>query len=198
MKNTKTLLTLLLLASSTFGIASPKKIEGETVESKKVEIVAEEQGLFNLVYKTSTAGKYRVNIIDKSGNVIFTDQFTSEKSFSKVYNFRNLKHGIYTMEVISNVAEKVVKEIVYESSSNFTVDVSPLEEGGKFNLTVKGAEDKPVNIVIVDSSDRPLYEEVVDVNSDFKRPYNISKVSSEYVKVRISNGGETVVKLVRL
>jgi hypothetical protein len=73
----------------------------------------------------------KVNIYNKDGKLVLKENFKSEKSFSKVYNFRNMAYGTYTMEIINSSTEKVIREIIHESSHKVKVDISSLKEDGK-------------------------------------------------------------------
>ncbi len=73
-----------------------------------------------------------------------------------------MAHGTYTMEIINSSAGKVVREIVHESSHKLNVDISSFKEEGKLHLVVKGVNNKPVTVIVMDAFERQIINEVID------------------------------------
>lgn len=198
MKTSRMILSILLLLGSTLVNALPDGNKLQPVENEKVVINTTEQGLYNLVYKTANSGDYKVNIYNKDGKLVLKENFKSEKSFSKVYNFRNMAYGTYTMEIINSSTEKVIREIIHESSHKLKVDISSLKEEGKLHLVVKGVNSKPVTVILLDAFDRPLFNEVINEKTDFQKFYNVTKLSSSNVKFVVLHNGEVFEKNIKL
>lgn len=194
MKTIGSIFAVLLMSASTLCFASPKGGPTNTIESEKVEIETKEQGLFNLVYKTSASGKYKVNIFDQSGKMIFSDSFTGERSFTKLFNLTNLPYGIYTMEIINSSLEKVRKEIIHKSPDKANIVISNIDEQGKVNLTVTGVDDKPVRVVIWDQFNQPIYDEVMFVESDFSRLFNFKGIKAHEITFQVYHHGKAIEK----
>lgn len=198
MKTVRSIFAVVLVSVSTFCFALPKSGSVITVGSEKVEIETKEQGLYNLVYKTYASGRYKVNIFDKSGNMLLSENFTSEKSFTKLFNLKNLPYGVYTMEITNSSSEKIQMEINHQSPVNANIIISNPDEQGKVNLVVTGIDNNPVRVVIWDQFNQAVYDEVMFEKSSFTRLYNLKGINSHNITFQVFHQGKAVEKRIVL
>ncbi|MDQ3392785.1 MAG: hypothetical protein M3512_01530 [Bacteroidota bacterium] len=198
MKRSRTFFTTALLSLGTLTMAFSNRTEDGPNNSEKVEVVTKDQGLYNLVYRTTSSGNYKVNIFNNKGEKVFTENFKSNMSFSKLFNFSKMEYGTYTMVILNGSSEKFKKEIVHQPTHSLKVDLSPFGEKGKFNLSVNGLNNKPVRVVILDKDYKELYNEVMDVESGFTRLFDLSRVASSHIKFQVVHNGQTVEKHISL
>lgn len=200
MKRSGTFLTTLLLSVSSLAMASSHGTPNVPNITEKVEIVNKEQGLYNLVYKTASTGnfRYKVSILDSKGHIVFAENFISETSFSKLFNFSKMDYGTYTMVITNGTSEKISKEIVHQPVHNLKVDLAKLDEKGKFNLSIQGLNKKPVRVIILDRDQREIYNEMIDIKSDFSRLFDLNRVVSSIVTFKVLFNGELIEKTINL
>lgn len=198
MKTIGSIFAVLLISVSTFCFASPKGGPNKTIGSEKIEIETKEQGLYNLVYKTSASGRYKVIIYDQSGRMLFSEMFISEKSFTKLFNLKNLPYGIYTMEITNSSLEKIKKEIIHKSPVTTNIVISNPDAQGKVNLVVTGVDNHPVRVVIWDQFNHAIYDEVMFEESDFSRLYNFKGLNSPKVTFQVYHHGKAIEKQIVL
>jgi len=197
MKRSRRFLTALLVTFGTFAMASNGTANGPN-SKEKVEVVTKEQGLYNLVYKTASSGKYKVSIFNENGRNVYSESFASEMSFTKLFNFSQMEYGTYTMVVTNGASERFTQKIEHKPVNHLKVDLSPLDEKGKCNLAVQGSHKKSVRVVILDQNDKQLYNELIDVKSDFSRSFDLSHITSSLVKFQVISNGAVVEKNINL
>lgn len=194
MKRTGFIIALLVAAFSITTFAT-NVVETKVGKSTKFNVLAKKSPeKFHLVYVSEKVSNIKVRILDAEGNLISVDNIKSRKSFSKIYNFKNLDPGKYTIEVenFEGSASQTINYNPYRQSLNMFVT---LQEEYKFKVTVAGFDKKhPVIVKIYDEEGRVVSEEKINAERNFTRIYNLSKIKGRSFTFSASSGSESVIK----
>lgn len=172
---TRTLFFAVVLAVTTTALAYGNEGPGMTVVSVKGSEV------FKVIYKGSVEGKIRLNILDEQGNKIYSESFSGVGGFILPVNFKGLRAGNYTIEIVHNAGiyqEEVSYKPVADSKN---IHVSNLRrENGKYLLTITGANNEAINVKIYDEEQRVVYNETKTLSGDFAQVYRIENPRGRY------------------
>jgi len=114
-KFVKTTVVAIAIVASVAGLA---KADTEAVPSRVVKVKAQNEKSVKLTYLVDGQADVKVNIYDRQGKLVFSENIVNEKSFSRGYNFGLLPDGLYTLEVVDAsgiVEKKIKKEVIYIS-----------------------------------------------------------------------------------
>ncbi len=194
MKRTGFIIALLVTAFSTTTIAK-NFVETELGESTKFNVLNKKSPeKFHLFYVSEKISKVTVRILDAEGTIVGVDNIKSRKSFSKVYNFKKLEAGEYTIEVqnADGIARQTINYNPYRQNLNMFVS---LQDENKFKVTVTGFDkNKPVIVKIYNEEGQVVSKEKINAERNFTRIYNLSKLKGRSFTFSASNGSESVVK----
>jgi hypothetical protein len=172
---TKALFFALLIAVSTtaFGF--------DNGEPSMTVVAFKGSEIFKVIYKGTTTGKVRMNILDQRGNVIHSESFSGLNGFILPVNFKGLQSGTYTIELIDN-AGKYQELVNYRPAHELkSIHVTKLvNENGKFLLAVANAQSEPIRIRIFDQDQRVIYNDSKVVTGDFAQVYKLENAYSRY------------------
>lgn len=182
----KSLFFALLVAVSTTAFGFVNDEPAMTVVSLKGSEV------FKVIYKGTSTGKVRMNIVDQRGNVIHAETFAGLNGFILPVNFGGLESGTYTIELIDN-AGKHRESVTYKPTHELkSVHVSRLiNEHGKFLLAVANAQSEPIRVRIFDQEQRLIYNDSKVLTGDFAQVYKLENAYSRYTfEVSDANGNK--------
>ena len=189
------LITALLLAAFSATTFATNFVETELGESTKFNVLAKKNPeKFHLVYVSKKISNIKVRILDADGKIVGVDNIKSRKSFSKVYNFKNLEAGTYTIEVENSEgsATQTINYNPYRQNLNMFVS---LKEENKFKVTVAGFDKKhPVIVKIYNEDGKIVSEEKINAQRNFTRIYDLSNIEGHSFTFSALNGSESVVK----
>jgi flagellar hook assembly protein FlgD len=57
---------------------------------------------FKLIYHSESTKKVTLNVYDKEGEIVFSETIKGLNKFSRPLNFKGMKAGSYTIEVVDN------------------------------------------------------------------------------------------------
>lgn len=147
-----------------------------------------------LYYKADSESNVKVSIFNEEGKTIFTEVLKNIDGFVRPYNLASIPSGEYTIEVADQNSTHSEKITIGERRKS---DVAKLVrvngEGSKFLLTVPSKEAKDISVRIL-ADDKIVYDEVLEISSDFARIYNLTKIKGDVTfEIKDQKGNATVV-----
>ena len=126
-------------------------------QKKSVRLDPIKKDLYNLTYVNDGKRKVKVEVIDQNGINILSEQIKQEKSFTKSYNFQNLKLGEYSFKITDEEGQYVTK-IKRTDEELMVAEVKKIEDT-KAKIVVKGQFMTPVSVNIIDRHDVLVFDE---------------------------------------
>ena len=187
--NTRTLLSAVVLTvSSTIAFANPS-------ESSVAVVTGENSNVFKVVYKSASANRVKVSIINTSNEVVFVESFNKMNGFTRPYNFNGLPEGEYTIEVTDNQGKKVEKVNYQLGTIDSLIKITKLStEKSKFMLSVPNSGKNNINVTIFNEAGDVLLQEMRTADGDFAIVYNLVKAGSYTFVVSDKNGNASIVQ----
>jgi len=136
---------------------------------------------FKVIYKGTTPGRIKLNILDASGRTLHTRILHDADGFIVPLNFSGLSSGKYTIEVLDR-AGRHVEDVVFKPLADLkTIHVSKLvDEEGKFLFVVANAQNEPVFVRIYDEYRRLIHEDSKVLSGDFAQVYRLDTPAKGY------------------
>ncbi|CAN5207739.1 hypothetical protein BH23BAC1_BH23BAC1_08170 [soil metagenome] len=111
---------------------------------------------------------------------------------SALINFSNLSKGKYLVRVKDqNKFYRTTINHLYKES-DLKVNVSPLENGSKYNLQVIHNSKNPVWVNIYNSDYKVIYSDKIDVDQNFSRVYDLRKYYGKARSIEVYTDGKSV------
>jgi|GEM_PF-6116013 len=147
-----------------------------------------------LYYKAASESNVKISIFNEEGQIVFTERLKNIDGFVRPYNLASAPSGEYTIEVtddFSTHSEKVSIGKQHKPEIASLLRVS--SEEGKYLLAIPSKEAKDISIRIF-ADDKVIYDEVMEISSDFARIYNLKKVKGEVTfEIKDQKGNAKVV-----
>jgi len=162
-------------------------------ENQAAFIKTSRPNVYKLIVDTGEKSNTTFNIYDEKGNKLFTDRVYKRKSFSRNYNFRNLRDGLYKLEVEKDgriLTQYIEHEKGFSSKGRTTlfVDLDRVAGTDKVDLKVQGAKNRMVQVKIMDTSGQVLFTDRITGLKGFTRTYDIAKIGKDVTfEVRVDN-----------
>ena len=168
------MVALAIVAGSTSGAIAQKK-------SIKLDPVTKD--LYRLTYINRGKCNIKVEVLDRNGIKLLSEQINQKKSFTKPYSFSNLEFGEYSFKVIDAEGEYITK--VKRSEDVFMVArIKKLGEE-KAEVIVRGEFMEPVSVNIFDKNNVLLFDDYIDRERGFSRVYDLSNVKAEDLTIKV-------------
>src|SRR5688500_18210725 len=146
---TRTLFFALLLAIGTTALAYGDEGPGMTVVNVKGSEI------YKVIYRAAAVGKVRLNILDAQGHKIHSESFAGLNGFILPVNFKGLRAGNYTIEIVDNAGRYEEHVSFNPVSDTKSIHVSRLvRESGKYLLAIADAKHETINVRIYDQDER--------------------------------------------
>ena len=181
-----------LLALLTVISASSFAYTGKTAASVALKAEGSSE-IYNLVY-AGASQKVRVTIRNAAGRLLFTEVLRLQ-SFSRPYNFSNLPHGTYHVEVTDDSATTVKTVVLGNKAENKSLEaVSQIRsipnEKSKYVVSVGNTESSQILVKIYDQWSNLVYKGSENVEGDFAKVFNLEAVKSDLFVFEVfdSNG----------
>ena len=168
-------------AVSAVGKEEPSSTGMAVVAVKGSEVV-------KVIYKSETAGKVKLSVLDAASNVVFTETRTSNEGFILPLNFAGLESGQYTVQVVDAAGTKSEKFNYQPSAFTKNVHVAKTGAAGKFVLSVINS-NSTVDVKIYDANNNLVHTRSKEVSGDHAQLFSIKNFSG--ATFEITNGGET-------
>ena len=135
-----------------------------------------------------------VKFIDNEGNVIHSDSNANTDDYIKKFNLQTLPEGLYYLKI-----ENSLRELVYTLSVNETnIDVVENREilkpafksqDNKVSLSLLNLKKEDVEIKVLDSSSRIVFEEVLSEEMNIQKAFdfNLAPEDTYTIVVKDSN-----------
>ncbi len=172
---------LVLISSVTFANGSD--------DSKLVVIRVQESGIFKVIFEGENHVKATVNVLDKTGNLVYSKDIKGENGFILPMNFSGLRPGEYTIEVTdgdntwtqlvhyARYSEKKSSVRVEKNSSIQNVHISKLKDDGKYLLSIVRTGNDVITISVFNANDELLHTETRKAAGDLAVIYKVKELS---------------------
>ena len=166
----------LLISSVTFA--------HDSNNNKLVVIRGQKSGIFKVIFEGEDQVNATVNVLDKEGKIVFTENIKGENGFILPMNFKGLRSGEYTIEVKSGsntlvetinyvgYTKRVEASPVVKTSSIRNVHVSKLKNDGKYLLSIVKSGNDPIWISVYDAKNELIHFETRRAEGDFAVVYD--------------------------
>lgn len=188
----------VLLMTSGYVLASDANEKEKSAKSSRVEVVATaKESVYQVTYDSEVAGTVKVNIYDAQNSLLYSDFVRNAKTFHKSYDFNGLSAGEYRIEVINNEG-KTQQTIQYKlvDKTQLNAVISTVDATGKYTLKVQRKQVAPVIVNIYDKNDVLIYQDEINVDSDFSRIYDFSKSFAKASVFEVYSNGTVIKQLV--
>ena len=160
------------------------------------------RGLVKVIYLHGVRGKVRINVFNARGKMMIYREVMNEDGFSQDFNFRNMKEGEYTFEVIDGDGP-IRKTIYYQETDQLVkktylkANILNINDGKRFRLAVAGTDQTPVRVTVYDQRGRVLHKDVVESAGGFRRIYDLEESRSEEFTFIIEHQDEILSRMAR-
>jgi hypothetical protein len=183
------IMAVLLTVISTVAFALPGTTE--LSNTSKFQVVENTGSRYDLYYVSENIDNVIVRILDKAGNLVNTDKLNGVKAFKRTYNLKELPSGNYTLEV-KNGEGKASQSIFHNPAKTSSLEsiVGLFPNDNKIKVFVApNDQNQDVSVQIFNDQDQLLFKESIsDAQKGFSKVYDLNKVKSNYVTVKLSNG----------
>jgi hypothetical protein len=146
----------------------------DTGESSMSIVAGGNAGVFKVVYKSASATRVEVTIINSKNEVVFTESFTKMNEFARPYNFNGLPEGEYTIEVKDDYGKKIEKVKYSLGTVKSIFKVTKMNnETAKYILSVANKGENVINVSILNADGETLLDNAHVVDGDFGIVYNL-------------------------
>ncbi|MBI1769421.1 MAG: hypothetical protein HYR67_13720 [Bacteroidetes bacterium] len=179
----------VLLASSTIVLANSD-------ESSIAVIAGKNTNVFKVVYKSASANRVQVTIINSKNEIVFTESFSKTNGFTRPYNFNDLPEGEYTIEVKDNYGKKIEKVNYSLGTVKSIIKITKISnEQAKYVLSVANKGMNVINVSILNAAGEQLLDNAHVVEGDFGVVYNLVETGSYTFIVSDRSGNSRIIQL---
>ena len=147
------------------------------------------------LYLNGLSTNVQIVIRDQEGHTLYKEQLSNQDSFAKNFNLDKLAEGGYVLRIedgsqIKSIGMDVDGNAVIFNEEEVTYKPSTSIEESKVTVAMSAMNGSELNVVIRDSRDELVFEEVVaEKGEGLNRTYDLSKISAgEYTFIFNSNG----------
>lgn len=169
MKKISLLLSGIVLSVASFAVPASSL----TVSSKN-------EAVFNVSYQTSQTGTVRVSIVNNENQIVFSEVLKNIGSFTRPYNFSELKEGDYTI-VVEGANGKQAEKINYATSKviGFAMVSEVENQKNKYLLNVTNSGAQVVTVRVISNDGQVLNERTMEVNGSAGVVYDLNQVKTD-------------------
>jgi flagellar hook assembly protein FlgD len=186
---------LLTVLGADVWASEPGVRDGVTGTVKANVEATSRNGVYNLIYKTASAGTVKVTITNSIGEVVLVDQIEGQGSFLRPYNFLGLPAGHYTVTVLDRNGKTTLPLVHTAGTVNLqpVVQIQPVEQS-KYEVRLLGSNADEVSVNIYDAAKRLVYSEQIAQKGSFSRVYDLNKMNLQNVTIEVVNANGVVGK----
>ena len=147
------------------------------------------------LYLNGLSTNVQIVIRDQEGHTLYKEQLSNQENFAKNFNLNNLTKGGYVLKIedgsqITSIGMDISGNTVVFNEEEVTYKPSTSIEDTKVTVAMSEMNGSELNVVIRDSRDELVFEEVVaEKGEGLNRTYDLSKISAgEYTFIFSSNG----------
>ena len=182
-----------LVLGTTIGWAKEPKLKVEVEEGSKSLVVRYD----------NQSEEANLRFTDFGEHVIFSENLKKNAVYSKKFNLKDLAAGNYFLEL-----EDALKEIIFTikvDGNTVTIDkrrelVKPVfrTKGKKVFLNLLNLDGGKVTIKVYDSSDRLVYNELVEKKVTVEKAFNFEKAYEDDYSIVIKDGDTMFYKRINI
>ena len=134
--------------------------------------------VFKVIYKGETASKVKLNVLNASSDIVFTETFNNLNGFIRPLNFSGLKFGEYTIEVTDAQGTRTEKVNYQPEKAERSFHVAKLlKEEGSYLFSVAKNGGLPITVKIFDNANNLLYTGSRSDSGDFAQVFTLKDVN---------------------
>jgi len=203
MKHLKNLVIKSLLFALPFLLAG--SISASATDNLKIETDANEKSIY-LSFSGEYASEVTILIKDDNEAVLHQEKVSTQKSFSKKFNLKNLPEGFYFLE-ISDEQKAVIQPMEVLVS---TVEINPSNrfenykpvyqfENNKLNINLLAINSNTVNIEVIDIQNQSIFnQEFKNAGKPFGQRLDLTKLEKGNYRIITKAGNFTYYKNVEV
>lgn len=149
---------------------------GDGPQDERIAIIPKGENVFGVVYKSDSKNKVKVSIYDSKNQLVFTERMGKSDGFLRPYNFSELSHGWYTIEVEDENGLRIEHVNYKGEKMEKVVNVVKLSPDNKFLFTAGGQGKELITLNIYDNTDHLLYNEIRTIAGDFGQLYTVEGI----------------------
>jgi len=172
--------TTLAVAAIVAGMAA-----GAKAQEKSVRLDPLSKDTYQFTYINEGECNVKVEVLDEKGKVLHTEQINQKNSFTKPYNFQNLKFGEYSFKA-SDGSGVYITKIKRSNEISMVASIEAIE-GEKAKIIVKGDFMAPVTVNLYDSHNALVFGDYIDHEKSFSRIYDLSKVKANELRIEVES-----------
>jgi len=165
-------------------------------EAPKLEVVPNSKTKAIIALDNSESKTFKLSIEDKNGDVLFFQESIIEGNhYSKIFDFKNLSKGIYTITAKNSYGEE--KQDIRVNNGNFEVlgkkEVhAPYVElkGNTLKLSYLNHSLSNVEMQIVDQNGN-LFSKILGKDFSIQAGFNLSNLTTGELAINIISGNKT-------
>lgn len=146
----------------------------------------------------------KVNIVDRSGKIVFESEKKVARRFSQKYNLKNLSNGDYTLRVATFT--RIIEQPIRINDNG--VEMNQQEEKITFKPVIKlndnyleinhFADNKTVKLRILDDANQKVYETSIEHQLKIHKSFDLSKFEKGKYSLVYQFDGKTFYKSILL
>ena len=147
-----------------------------------------------LYYKAASESNVKIAILNAEGRIVFTETIKNIDGFVRPYNLASAPEGEYTVEVTDEFSTHSEKVSIGQQHKPEIAKLTRVSgEEGKYILAIPSKETKGISVRIL-ADDKVIYDEVMEISSDFAKIYNLKKIKGEVTfEIKDQKGNAKVV-----
>ncbi len=179
MKLTKATAILAMVAGISFQAFS---------QNQKVKIVPINDDVYQLNYLKKSPGWVKMEIKDIDENVLYQEKIERTDPFTKPFDFKNYKTGIFYLKVTDG-EDTYLTKINRSPEANMVASIIKYKDE-KAKVIVEGDVMETVYVNIYDRYGIPVFEDIIDRERGFSRIYDLSKIDADHAKIEVASGNK--------
>jgi hypothetical protein len=185
--------TILIAALFIFGAVVSTIANDPGDEHGLAVIPVEGSEVYKVIYDGVKEGRVKLNIYNEKSSLIFSQTMVA-KGFIQPLNFKGLKAGKYTVEVVNGEAKKSERiDFAPENSPSSYIHVTKIaNEEGKYLVSIVRKKDADERITLkIFQKDALIHNETNDLSADFARIYDVKASGPLTFEIQDKNGNVT-------
>ncbi|MCC5927988.1 MAG: hypothetical protein JJU28_01970 [Cyclobacteriaceae bacterium] len=182
----------IVLTASLTGFARDGKYD---VPQKVVKVIPAGESRYELIYFKEGPCQVKINIYNAEGKKIISEQLNKQRSFKRIYDFKELSFGQYQFELIDK--DGVLSKTIFYSAPVFpSAEVFITKKDNEMlEVVVKGEKIEPVKVMIYDHSHKLIHEDYISRTKGFVKMYDLSRIAhSEQLIIEVVQANRIIKK----
>ncbi len=176
----KTLTVLLIVFSTSLSYAA--------INENKVQLREKQDGIVQLLYKSSDSEKVEITILNQKGKVVLSEKVKNENGFMRNYNFNKFESGTYTFQ-ISDESGQIKKKLYFGKKSPVALVKG---ENNKHRLIYDSKIETDVQVIFLDRRGKTILKDQFVSIDGFSKTYIVDRKSTSAHKLRFITENEVM------